>query len=80
MTSQIRTPERQLGRPLFLCRARGETPTTVGDELAHRAAPHPDALVGIVDVGLGKGSGARTLHLAGPPNPPPRECCPLSPR
>ncbi|MFJ8860955.1 LysR family transcriptional regulator [Streptomyces sp. NPDC102451] len=67
VTSQIRTLERQLGRPLFLRRARGVTPTTVGDELAHRAAPHLDALVDLVEVGLDEESGARTLHLAGPP-------------
>ena len=41
---QIRTLERQLGRPLFHRRARGVTPTAVGDELAHKAAPHLDAL------------------------------------
>ncbi|MFE3513945.1 LysR family transcriptional regulator [Streptomyces sp. NPDC059166] len=67
VTSQIRTLERQLGRPLFLRRARGVTPTTVGDELAHRAAPHLDALVDIVEAGADEGSGVRTLHLAGPP-------------
>ncbi|MEU5657849.1 LysR family transcriptional regulator [Streptomyces sp. NPDC047737] len=67
VTSQIRTLERQLGRPLFLRRARGVTPTTVGDELAHRAAPHLDALVDIVEAGLDEESGVRTLHLAGPP-------------
>lgn len=39
VTSQIRTLERQLGRPLFLRQARGVTPTTIGDELAHKAAP-----------------------------------------
>ncbi|MEU0130301.1 LysR family transcriptional regulator [Streptomyces sp. NPDC006289] len=67
VTSQIRTLERQLGRPLFLRKARGVTPTTVGDELAHRAAPHLDALVDIVEAGLHDESGIRTLHLAGPP-------------
>ncbi|WP_418958022.1 LysR family transcriptional regulator [Streptomyces tritici] len=67
VTSQIRTLERQLGRPLFLRQARGVTPTTVGDELAHRAAPHLDALVEIVETGLEEESGSRTLHLAGPP-------------
>ncbi|MFJ8753756.1 LysR family transcriptional regulator [Streptomyces sp. NPDC102441] len=67
VTSQIRTLERQLGRPLFLRRARGVTPTTVGDELAHRAAPHLDALVDLVEVELDEESGTRTLHLAGPP-------------
>ncbi|WOX23294.1 LysR family transcriptional regulator [Streptomyces solicathayae] len=67
VTSQIRTLERQLGRPLFLRQARGVTATTIGDELAHRAAPHLDALVEIVETGLDEESGVRTLHLAGPP-------------
>lgn len=67
VTSQIRTLERQLGRPLFLRRARGVTPTTIGDELAHRAAPHLDALVEIAEAELDTETGVRTLHLAGPP-------------
>ncbi|MFF0746811.1 LysR family transcriptional regulator [Streptomyces sp. NPDC004111] len=67
VTGQIRTLERQLGRPLFLRRARGVTPTAIGDELAHRAAPHLDALVEITESGLDDNSGVRTLHLAGPP-------------
>ncbi|MFH8514021.1 LysR family transcriptional regulator [Streptomyces gelaticus] len=67
VTSQIRTLERQLGRPLFLRKARGVTPTTIGDELAHRAAPHLDALIEITEAELDKESGVRTLHLAGPP-------------
>ncbi|MFF8832094.1 LysR family transcriptional regulator [Streptomyces sp. NPDC015131] len=67
VTSQIRTLERQLGRPLFLRQARGVTPTTIGDELAQRAAPHLDALVEIAETGLDAESGVRTLHLAGPP-------------
>ncbi|MET8414914.1 LysR family transcriptional regulator [Streptomyces sp. NPDC005098] len=67
VTSQIRTLERQLGRPLFLRRARGVTPTTMGDELAHRAAPHLDALVEIAESGVAEESVVRTLHLAGPP-------------
>lgn len=67
VTSQIRTLERQLGRPLFLRRARGVTPTSIGDELAHRAAPHLDALVEIAETGLDEDGGVRTLHLAGPP-------------
>ncbi|MFC8256668.1 LysR family transcriptional regulator [Streptomyces sp. NPDC057291] len=67
VTSQIRTLERQLGRPLFLRRARGVTPTTMGDELAHRAAPHLDALVEIAESGVAEESAVRTLHLAGPP-------------
>ncbi|WP_320780676.1 LysR family transcriptional regulator [Streptomyces sp. CRN 30] len=67
VTSQIRTLERQLGRPLFLRQARGVTPTTIGDELAHKAAPHLDALVEIAETGLDDTSSQRTLHLAGPP-------------
>jgi DNA-binding transcriptional LysR family regulator len=67
VTSQIRTLERQLGRPLFLRQARGVTPTTIGDELAHKAAPHLDALVEIAETGLDDESSVRTLHLAGPP-------------
>ncbi|MET7491858.1 LysR family transcriptional regulator [Streptomyces sp900116325] len=67
VTSQIRTLERQLGRPLFLRRARGVTPTTMGDELAQRAAPHLDALVEIAESGGDEESAVRTLHLAGPP-------------
>ncbi|WP_425831648.1 LysR family transcriptional regulator [Streptomyces fractus] len=67
VTSQIRTLERQLGRPLFLRQARGVTATTIGDELAHKAAPHLDALVEIAEAGLDEESPIRTLHLAGPP-------------
>lgn len=67
VTSQIRTLEKQLGRPLFLRQARGVTPTTIGDELAHKAAPHLDALVEIAERGLDDDSSVRTLHLSGPP-------------
>lgn len=67
VTSQIRTLERQLGRPLFLRQARGVTPTTIGDELAHKAAPHLDALAEIAEAGLDEEFALRTLHLAGPP-------------
>ncbi|WP_112466357.1 LysR family transcriptional regulator [Streptomyces triticisoli] len=67
VTSQIRTLERQVGRPLFLRQARGVTPTTIGDELAHKAAPHLDALVEITESSLDDESSLRTLHLAGPP-------------
>ncbi|MGW0870815.1 LysR family transcriptional regulator [Streptomyces sp. NPDC002740] len=67
VTSQIRTLERQLGRPLFLRQARGVTPTSIGDELAHKAAPHLDALVEIAGTGPDDESAVRTLHLAGPP-------------
>ncbi|MFJ6797487.1 LysR family transcriptional regulator [Streptomyces sp. NPDC091268] len=67
VTSQIRTLERQLGRPLFHRRARGVTPTAVGDELAHKAAPHLDALLRITDSERETAGSARTLHVAGPP-------------
>ncbi|MDQ0933998.1 LysR family transcriptional regulator [Streptomyces turgidiscabies] len=67
VTSQIRILEQQVGRPLFLRQARGVTPTTIGDELAHKAAPHLDALVEITETGLDEDSSVRTLHLAGPP-------------
>ncbi|MFF0855091.1 LysR family transcriptional regulator [Streptomyces sp. NPDC003280] len=67
VTSQIRTLERQLGRPLFLRQARGVTPTTIGDELAHKAAPHLDALVEIAESSPDDGASSRTLHLSGPP-------------
>ncbi|MER6212585.1 MULTISPECIES: LysR family transcriptional regulator [unclassified Streptomyces] len=67
VTSQIRTLERQLGRPLFHRRARGVTPTAVGDELAHKAAPHLDALLRIAETERQTAGALRTLHLAGPP-------------
>lgn len=67
VTSQIRTLERQLGRPLFHRRARGVTPTAIGDELAHKAAPHLDALLRITEAEQDAAGELRTLHLAGPP-------------
>ncbi|MCX3058526.1 LysR family transcriptional regulator [Streptomyces beihaiensis] len=68
VTSQIRTLEHQLGRPLFVRQARGVTPTTIGDELARKAAPHLDALVEIAESGgPAEEAFVRTLHLAGPP-------------
>jgi DNA-binding transcriptional LysR family regulator len=67
VTAQIRALERDLGRPLFLRRARGVTPTPIGDELAHKAAPHLDALAEIVETGFPDGTAPRTLHLVGPP-------------
>ncbi|MFD7257372.1 LysR family transcriptional regulator [Streptomyces sp. NPDC059874] len=67
VTSQIRTLERQLGRPLFHRRARGVTPTAVGDELAHKAAPHLDALLRITESEREAAGALRTLHVAGPP-------------
>lgn len=67
VTSQIRTLERQLGRPLFLRQARGVRPTTIGDELAHKIAPHVDALLEIAEADLDDQWASRTLHLAGPP-------------
>ncbi|MDX3215030.1 LysR family transcriptional regulator [Streptomyces sp. ME02-6991-2B] len=67
VTSQIRSLERQVGRPLFLRLPRGVAPTPVGDDLAHRVAPHLDALLGITEADLDERSANRTLHLAGPP-------------
>ncbi|MEU5050767.1 LysR family transcriptional regulator [Streptomyces sp. NPDC021096] len=67
VTSQIRTLERQLGRPLFLRLARGVRPTTIGDELAHKISPHVDALLEITEADLDEQWANRTLHLAGPP-------------
>ncbi|MFI1181525.1 LysR family transcriptional regulator [Streptomyces sp. NPDC020799] len=68
VTSQIRALEKQLGRPLFLRQARGVTPTGIGDELAHKVAPHVDALLEIAEAGgLDDPSATTTLHLAGPP-------------
>lgn len=65
VTGQIRSLERQLGRPLFLRRPRGMAPTGVADELARRVAPHLDALGDIAQREL-HGEDSRTLHLAGP--------------
>jgi DNA-binding transcriptional LysR family regulator len=67
VTSQIRTLERQLDRPLFIRGARGVTPTSVSEELAHKAAPHLDALLAITEADLDATSPTRTLHLTGPP-------------
>jgi DNA-binding transcriptional LysR family regulator len=67
VTGQIRTLERQVGRPLFLRLPRGVAPTTMGDELASKVAPHLDALLEITETDLDDESGRRTLHLAGPP-------------
>lgn len=67
VTSQIRALERQLDRPLFIRGARGVTPTSVGEELAHKAAPHLDALLAITETDLDATSPTRTLHLIGPP-------------
>jgi DNA-binding transcriptional LysR family regulator len=67
VTGQIRSLERQLGRPLFLRRARGVVPTTAGQELARKVAPHLDALLEIAEGELYEESGGRTVHLVGPP-------------
>ncbi|WP_019548066.1 LysR family transcriptional regulator [Streptomyces sulphureus] len=66
VTHQIRTLERQVGRPLFVRQSRGVTATGVGEELAHRVAPHVDALAEITEIDPEEPAG-RTLHLAGPP-------------
>lgn len=68
VTGQIRVLERQLGRPLFLRLPRGVAATTIADELAHKMAPHLDALQEIADTAFDTESALpRTLHLAGPP-------------
>ncbi|MCT2589281.1 LysR family transcriptional regulator [Streptomyces sp. N2-109] len=67
VTGQIRALERQLGRPLFVRQARGVSPTTAGDELARKIAPHLDALLEITEGGPGEEPSGRTVHLAGPP-------------
>ena len=67
VTAQIRTLERQVGRPLFLRQARGVTATSFGDELAHKATPHLDALMEIAQTGFADEGALRTLHLVGPP-------------
>ncbi|PJE99451.1 LysR family transcriptional regulator [Streptomyces carminius] len=67
VTGQIRALEQQVGRPLFLRGARGVTPTGFGDELAHRVAPHLDALQEITRDGPDGSAAGRALHLTGPP-------------
>lgn len=64
MTAQVRSLEDQLGRQLFVRRARGVTSTAAADELATRIAPHVDALS---DVAAGPSDPfAARVHLAGP--------------
>ncbi|WP_329056526.1 LysR family transcriptional regulator [Amycolatopsis sp. NBC_01488] len=64
VTAQVRALEEELGRQLFVRRARGVTPTPAADELAARVAPHVDALS---DVVLGPSDPfAAPVHLAGP--------------
>lgn len=67
VTGQIRSLERQLGRPLFIRGARGVTPTIAADELAHKTAPHIDALLEITETDASDVTARRTLHLGGPP-------------
>ncbi|MEU3958493.1 LysR family transcriptional regulator [Streptomyces buecherae] len=67
VTGQIRSLERQLGRPLFIRKARGVTPTSAADELAQRSAPHIDALLEITESDSADVTARRTLHLGGPP-------------
>ncbi|WP_410591840.1 LysR family transcriptional regulator [Amycolatopsis sp. lyj-23] len=64
VTAQVKALEEQLGRQLFVRRARGVTPTSAADELAARIAPHIDALA---DVTAGQPDPFATpVHLAGP--------------
>ncbi|MFD8589171.1 LysR family transcriptional regulator [Streptomyces sp. SCUT-3] len=65
VTGQIRSLERLVGRPLFLRLPRGVSPTTAGDELARKVAPHLDALLEIAQADLYDDS-PRTLYLAVP--------------
>ncbi len=64
VTAQVRALEEQLGRQLFVRRARGVTPTSVADDLAARVAPHLDALAGVV--ARPPDPFATPVHLAGP--------------
>jgi DNA-binding transcriptional LysR family regulator len=66
VTGQIRTLERQLGRPLFQRLPRGVESTSVAVELAGRVAPHLDALAEITEH-RPDDDPHRTLHLAAPP-------------
>jgi DNA-binding transcriptional LysR family regulator len=66
VTSQIRTSRTATGPTALPRQTRGVTPTTIGDELAHKAAPHLDALAETAGTGLGDDSSLRTLHLTGP--------------
>jgi DNA-binding transcriptional LysR family regulator len=66
VTGQIRTLERQLGRPLFQRLPRGVESTSVAVELAGRVAPHLDALAEITESSPDEDP-HRTLHLAAPP-------------
>ncbi|MEU8634954.1 LysR family transcriptional regulator [Amycolatopsis sp. NPDC048633] len=64
VTAQVRALEEQLGRQLFVRRARGVTPTPAADELAARVAPHVDALSSLT---VGEADPfAAPVHLAGP--------------
>ncbi|GHG09652.1 LysR family transcriptional regulator [Amycolatopsis bullii] len=64
MTAQVRALEEQLGRQLFVRRARGVTPTSAADDLAARIAPHIDALASVT---VGEADPfAAPVHLAGP--------------
>jgi DNA-binding transcriptional LysR family regulator len=64
VTAQVRVLEDQLGRQLFVRRARGVTPTPVADELAGRVAPHVDALSSVT---VGEADPfAAPVHVGGP--------------
>ncbi|WP_155545009.1 LysR family transcriptional regulator [Amycolatopsis camponoti] len=64
VTAQVKALEEQLGRQLFVRRARGVTPTPAADELAARIAPHVDALSSVT---FGEADPfTAPVHLAGP--------------
>ncbi|MEK8171665.1 hypothetical protein NKH77_26460 [Streptomyces sp. M19] len=55
---------------------RGVTPTTMGDELAHKVAPHLDALLEITEADAEGDAARHTLHLAGRRSSPRCAPCP----
>jgi DNA-binding transcriptional LysR family regulator len=67
VTTQLRTLEEALGRPLFTRLPRGVSPTAAGDLLARRIAEPLDQLSGLLDADLDRPpSLAGVVHLGGP--------------
>ncbi|MFB6720195.1 LysR family transcriptional regulator [Kribbella sp. NPDC056345] len=65
VTAQLKTLERNLGRPLFDRLPRGVRPTSAGNELARRIADPVDTLQALLSTELDDPTPA-TLHLGGP--------------